>query len=99
MPALPEAAYFTLPPDWVCEILSPSTAAHDRYGKLPVYAKADIPWAWLIDPTERALEVHHLSPRGRWEAELVIRGDVSVRAAPFDAIELDLAALWPDAKR
>ena len=52
-------------------------------------------WVWLVDPVERALEVHHLGSRGRWEVEMVVRGDVSVRAAPFDAIELDLAALWP----
>ncbi|AKT42239.1 Uma2 family endonuclease [Chondromyces crocatus] len=95
MPDLPDAAFFVLPPDWICEVLSPSTAAHDRYGKLPVYAREGVTWVWLVDPVERALEVHHLGSRGRWEVEMVVRGDVSVRAAPFDAIELDLAALWP----
>ncbi|AKT41811.1 Uma2 family endonuclease [Chondromyces crocatus] len=96
MPALPETAYFTLAPDWVCEVLSPSTAVHDRARKMPVYARAGVGWLWLIDPLARSLEVFHLGPRTLWELEQVFAGDdILVRAAPFDAIELDLSALWP----
>src|SRR6185503_17557356 len=36
MPALPEAAYFELAPDWVCEVLSPGTQAIDRADKMPI---------------------------------------------------------------
>jgi len=39
MPRPPRAAAFTLAPDWVCEVLSPSTAALDRGIKLPVYGR------------------------------------------------------------
>ncbi|AKT38584.1 Uma2 family endonuclease [Chondromyces crocatus] len=94
MPDFPETAATSLPPDWVCEVLSPSTATDDRFDKLPVYAREGVTWVWLIDPIKRTLEVHHLGPRKRWEAELLVKGEAVVRAAPFDAIELPLSILW-----
>ncbi|AKT37541.1 Uma2 family endonuclease [Chondromyces crocatus] len=94
MPRLPESAHFPLAPDWICEVLSPSTAEDDCYDKLPVYAREGVSWAWLVDPIERALEIHHLSPRKRWETEMLAKASAVVRAAPFDAIELPLSVLW-----
>lgn len=94
MPELPETAYFTLVPDWVCEVLSPSTAAIDRGEKLPIYAEAGVPHVWLVDPIAKTLEVHTLGDGARWREVRLHQGDVRVRAAPFDAIELDLASLW-----
>ncbi|AKT41116.1 Uma2 family endonuclease [Chondromyces crocatus] len=96
MPRLPRAAHFTQPPDWICEVLSPSTSAYDRAEKLPAYAAAGVSWAWLLDPLLHSLEVFHIGPRERWVLEHVFRGEAAVHAAPFDAIALDLAALWPD---
>ena len=40
--ALPEEAFFSLAPDWVCEVLSPSTESIDRRRKLPIYAEAGV---------------------------------------------------------
>ena len=40
LPRLPDAAYCSVFPDWVCEVLSPSTAALDRSKKLAIYAHA-----------------------------------------------------------
>ncbi len=51
MPNMPATAHFTLAPDWVCEVLSPSTAAMDRADKLPIYARAGVEHAWLVDPS------------------------------------------------
>ncbi|EYF01804.1 Uma2 family endonuclease [Chondromyces apiculatus] len=100
MPEVPSVPYFTLPPDWVCEVLSPSTATHDRFRKMPVYAKAGVSWLWFIDPVARSLEVFHLNARKLWEREQAFSGEDRVRAAPFDAVELELSALWtPDAAR
>jgi Uma2 family endonuclease len=42
-----DVAYFESAPDWVCEILSPGNAARDRSKKMPLYAKARVPHAWL----------------------------------------------------
>lgn len=39
MPEMPAAAFISIAPDWVCEVLSPSTAGIDRTEKLPIYAR------------------------------------------------------------
>jgi Uma2 family endonuclease len=99
MPELPETAYFPLPPDWVCEVLSPSTEEHDRGTKMPLYAHNGVPWAWLVDPIKRVVEVYVLGKSQRWREPTIHRDDARVRLAPFDAIELNLAKLWAPAPR
>lgn len=88
------AAFATLAPDWLCEVLSPSTAAFDREEKMPLYAREGVRHAWLVDPIARTLEVFALGAGGRWGPAGLHRDDARVRVEPFDAIELDLAALW-----
>jgi Uma2 family endonuclease len=93
MPSAPKQAYFTLSPDWVCEILSPTTARLDRIRKLPLYGAAQVRHAWLVDPIARTLEVFRLE-EGRWVL-LGAHGDVArVRVEPFDVVELDLSRWW-----
>ncbi|MEJ7729818.1 MAG: Uma2 family endonuclease [Polyangiaceae bacterium] len=94
MPELPETAYFTLAPDWVCEVLSPSTENIDRNDKLPIYAERGVRHVWLIDPIGKTLEVHSLGDDARWREVRVYSGDARVRAEPFAAVELELGALW-----
>jgi Uma2 family endonuclease len=96
LPRLPEEAYFTLPPDWLCEVVSPSTAALDRVKKLTIYARERVPHAWLVDPLARTLEVLRLES-GRWTIVGTFAGaDPGVRAEPFDALDLDLTLLWDE---
>jgi len=95
LPRLPDEAFFPLAPDWVCEVISPSTAAMDRVKKLTIYARESVAHVWLIDPLARILEVLRLESQ-RW----LIAGTWSdhdvVRAEPFAAIELDLTLLWDE---
>ncbi len=93
MPEMPQVAAFTLAPDWVCEVLSPSTAVTDRRAKMPVYAQQRVGHVWLVDPVLRMLEVYRLDGEG-YRVAGTWDGDARVRAEPFDAIELDLAILW-----
>lgn len=94
MPELPvDKAYFDLPPDWACEVLSPSTAPLDRGDKRRVYATAAVKHLWYVDPDAQVLEVLEYDPRG-YRVLDVFSGGAEVRAAPFEAIELDLGALW-----
>ena len=93
MPEMPHAAAFELAPDWVCEVLSPGSAATDRAEKMPIYAREKVGHVWLVDPLEKTLEVYRLDG-GRWIQLGAWRDDVRVRAEPFDAIELPLASLW-----
>ena len=93
LPSLPSEAYFNLPPDWVCEVLSPSTASVDRVKKLAIYAREQVTHAWLVDPIARTLEVLHLE-QGRWSIVSSFADFAVVRAEPFDAIELDLSLIF-----
>ena len=95
MPRLPDCAYFTLAPDWICEVLSPSTVQIDRARKLAIYAREGVGHAWLVDPDAGTLEVLRLE-RGRWTLLATHYGTEVVRAEPFADIELELAALWAD---
>lgn len=83
----------TTAPDWVCEVLSPSTESFDRGTKLPAFASHGVAHAWLVDPDVRRLEVYRLE---RASVREVARfdGDALVRAEPFDGVEIDLAELW-----
>jgi Uma2 family endonuclease len=93
LPQLPDAAVITISPDWVCEILSPSTEAMDRVAKLPVYAREGVTHVWLVNPRVQTLEVLRLE-HGTWIVVATFDGDASVRAEPFDAVPLDLFRLW-----
>ncbi|RKH32221.1 Uma2 family endonuclease [Corallococcus sp. CA031C] len=93
MPRVPRVAAFTLAPDWVCEVLSPSTRKLDREAKLPVYACEGVRHVWLMDPTTLTLEVFGLVD-GRYTLLLTHTGTAPVRAEPFDAMELDLPFIW-----
>lgn len=93
MPETPGTPAIYLAPDWVCEVLSPSTALHDRKRKMKVYAKEEVSFLWLIDPILRSLETYRLEG-GAWRSVAVFGEDEKIRAEPFEAIELDLADIW-----
>lgn len=90
-----QEAYFRVVPDWICEILSPGTATFDREKKLPIYARAGVTHAWLVDPAERSVQV--LEREGSAFRTLgVERGSATARMVPFDALEIGLSVLWGD---
>ena len=99
MPELPDTAYFSIAPDWICEVISKRTESLDRDEKLPLYAEQRVEHVWLVDPIAQTLEVHAHPESGRWREVRVYEGDVRVRVAPFEAVELELAALWSPPKR
>ncbi len=93
MPQMPDVAAFTLPPDWVCEILSESTEAIDRGKKMRIYRREGVKHYWLINPTSQTLELYRLTD-GQWVLVETYEGDMRVRVEPFEAVELNLSALW-----
>ena len=93
VPQVPAVAAMTIPPDWVCEILSPSTEALDRVPKLNAYARERVAHVWFINPRSQTLEVLRLEG-ARWTVVATHDGDVSVTVEPFDAVPLDLYRLW-----
>lgn len=94
MPVMPDTAAFTLAPDWACEVLSPhSTETRDREEKMPIYAREGVGHLWLVNPTTKTLEAYVLQTE-RWVLLGTWSGDKKVAVKPFDAVELDLTALW-----
>jgi len=93
MAELPDVTAFELAPDWVCEVVSPSTAALDRTDKMPIYGSAGVGHAWLVDPLAQTLEVFRRDA-ALWILLDGFKGQARVRAEPFDALELDLTLLW-----
>jgi Uma2 family endonuclease len=94
MPEMPRTAAFELAPDWACEVSSPATAALDRKVTLPKYAEAGVRHVWIVDPEAQTLEILPVTDQLRWETIAVFSDDDRVRAEPFEAHELELAALW-----
>jgi Uma2 family endonuclease len=95
MPGYGNVPYFEIRPDWACEVVSPSTAKIDRTVKLNLYAREGVSHVWLVDPLARTLEILRLEP-GYWALVGTHCDDQAIRAEPFDAIELELGALWQD---
>ncbi len=90
---LPRKASIATPPNWVCEVLSPSTASFDRGDKLKVWARERVAHVWFVDPEAKLLEVLALDG-ATYRIVASHAGEAKVRAVPFDAIELDVGALW-----
>ena len=90
---LPEAAFFTLAPDWVCEVLSPSTERIDRIRKMKIYAREGVGFVWLLKPSDKSLEVFKLHD-GQWLLINSHEDDEVVRVPPFEEAELDMKLLW-----
>ena len=93
MPHDPTGAYVELAPDWLCEVLSPSTARLDRTRKLPLYARTGVAHVWLVDPLARSLEVLALDG-ATYRLVASAGADEAGRFVPFEAIELELVHLW-----
>jgi Uma2 family endonuclease len=93
LPDLPDEAFFSLAPDWVCEVLSPSTAALDRVKKLAIYARERVGHVWFLDPVAQTLEILRAA-NGAWVLVTTAAGGSTVSAEPFDALDLDLTLLW-----
>ena len=93
LPEFPDAAYFELAPDWVCEVLSPSTRSLDRGAKQAIYAREGVRYLWLVDPGARTLEAFELR-EGPWVLLKQLADNAQVSVPPFDAITFSLADLW-----
>ena len=93
LPKLPDVTVMTLTPDWVCEVLSSETLALDRGIKMLAYAQAGVKHVWLVDPDLRTLEVYRYEDEA-WSLLGVYEESQQVYAEPFEALGLELSALW-----
>ena len=93
MPTYPDVAYFTVAPDWVCEVLTPATRDLDLGAKRNVYAREGIPHLWLIDPEQRTLEAYERRV-GKWALLGTATEAAPVSLTPFADISFPLNELW-----
>jgi Uma2 family endonuclease len=93
LPALPKTAWIEVAPDWVCEILSPSTRRFDRTDKFAIYATLEVKHCWYIDPIDKTLEV--FARQGdKWLLDATFKDSDPVAAPPFEVHTFALDVLW-----
>jgi Uma2 family endonuclease len=94
LPKLPDTAWIETPPDWVCEVLSPSTQRCDRTDKLAIHAMFGVGHCWYVDSIAHTLEVFALHG-DKWLLAATFKEADSVAAAPFEVHTFALDVLWP----
>lgn len=92
LPLMPDVEAFDLVPDWVCEVIAPTTQRLDRYYKLPAYARHGVPTGWVITPEHRGIEFWR-SIGNHWALVDTCVDDDFVRAEPFENIQIKIAWL------
>ncbi len=93
LPELPDQWPVQTLPDWVCEVLSPTTSAYDRGKKATAYAQAGVLWYWIVDPIERTVEVLELV-NDRWTICGVYTDGAQLALPPFDQTVLAIEDLF-----
>ncbi|NOJ51265.1 MULTISPECIES: Uma2 family endonuclease [Myxococcus] len=93
MPEIPDVTGVELVPDWLCEVLSPSTEALDRSRKMTLYAREGVNHLWFADPRIQLLEVYRREGNP-WQRLDAYTGSAHVDAEPFEARKLNLGSLW-----
>lgn len=92
-PVSEESNYISVAPNWVCEILSPSTFRNDKIRKMPIYARHTVEHIWFIDPTAMTMDSFRLESC-RWVLLGSYAENDKVRVEPFQDIEINLGELW-----
>lgn len=87
--------WISVPPDWVCEVLSPNTERRDKTEKIFIYARYQVSYLWFINPISKTLDVFRLEA-GKWVVSGLFVENEKVRAEPFKEMEIDLNTLWLD---
>lgn len=93
MPERPRGRPVRMAPDWVCEVLSPSTTGRDLGHKQRTYHRSRVGYYWVVDPVEHVLSVYRWQEDGYLLALVASAGE-RVRAEPFDTVEIDIAYLF-----
>jgi Uma2 family endonuclease len=95
VPVRPSEWPVRMRPDWVGEIMSPKHQKHDLVTKPLTLHAAEVPHYWLLDADQKVLLVHRWSPAGYTVVQRATAGE-TIRAEPFDAIELRVGELFGD---
>lgn len=93
-PSAVEKAYIEVAPDWVCEVISPSTEKHDKGDKREIYATFGVEYLWMLDPRVKLLETFKRTER-TWTLTGTLYDKADVCVPPFTELTFPLGLLWP----
>jgi len=83
-------------PDFIIEILSPSTAKHDKTTKYRLYQEAGVREYWIIDPDDKMLMTYTLSD-GRYSGPVYFEDDTSVPVKTLEGCNINLTEAFEEA--
>jgi len=94
VPERPKGRPVRVRPDWVCEVLSPTTASRDLIDKMQTLLQCEVPHYWVVDTEHETLTAYRWTPGGYVVGLVAGKADRQVRIEPFDAIEIDVGLLF-----
>lgn len=83
-------------PDWVIEVLSPSTAAKDQIQKLAAYERAGVCEVWLVHPTDHVISVYTLSADGGYGKPAIHETTGTLAPGLFPDLLVDWGLIFQD---
>jgi hypothetical protein len=89
-------------PDWIIEVLSPSTSARDQITKLRLYENAGVKHYWLVHPTEHVVTVYSRNdPTERFGRPRLSETKGQLASGVFEQLSIDweLVSALPNAER
>jgi Uma2 family endonuclease len=81
-------------PDLAIEILSPSTATHDRTRKHAMYARFGVRELWIVDPTEETIEIFALDGRNYRRASMAGLSDVATTSPTINSLAVNVSRVF-----
>jgi Uma2 family endonuclease len=78
-------------PDWIIEVLSPTTIRHDQIVKRRLYEQAGVKEYWVVDPIGRVVYVSRLGADGRYAGAEIYGEPESIEPAAFPGLAIDLS--------
>ena len=82
-------------PNWICEVLSPTTRNMDLGRKSDIYARKGVSHLWIVDPEARKLQVSAFSA-GKWLPISTLADAERISVPPFEKLNISLSRLWLD---
>ena len=81
-------------PDWIIEILSPSTVPKDLIQKLALYERVKVKEYWVVDPVNRIVSVYVFNDRGSYGKPVISAGDSIVKVGVLPGFEIDFKSVF-----
>lgn len=83
-------------PDFIIEILSPSTARHDRFVKLNLYQRAKVKEYWIVDPLNNTVDVCLPDENGRLVVSAIYTRNDIAKVNILPGCTIDLSKVFPE---